>query len=310
MTTPCVKDKMPGLNITLPGILCKVTGPQYPHLGCHWLLVLLNFQLFLPSPSQVYVLKRPHVDEFLRRMGEMFECVLFTASLAKVSLKGEFHPRKICKKIQLVGSMRSDPQYWAPKSHRPCLPHHFVGQINGVPLKTFGLIYQKCLVVKKQALLPIATNKLIGYYGQQGKFFWQMRSNIFQIPNCPTPHPSWSSIAPMSGYWWAERVDSTIDTPSPAHSHSIFSCLQYADPVADLLDKWGAFRARLFRESCAFHRGNYVKDLSRLGRDLNKLVIIDNSPASYIFHPDNAVWHLFLWFIVCSRLGDNNVESL
>ena len=35
--------------------------------------------------------------------------------------------------------------------------------------------------------------------------------------------------------------------------------LQYADPVADLLDKWGVFRARLFRESCVFHRGNYVK---------------------------------------------------
>ncbi|PWA32142.1 hypothetical protein CCH79_00013350 [Gambusia affinis] len=32
---------------------------------------------------QVYVLKRPHVDEFLKRMGELFECVLFTASLAK-----------------------------------------------------------------------------------------------------------------------------------------------------------------------------------------------------------------------------------
>ncbi|XP_061686435.1 carboxy-terminal domain RNA polymerase II polypeptide A small phosphatase 1 [Syngnathoides biaculeatus] len=95
---------------------------------------------------QVYVLKRPHVDEFLKRMGEMFECVLFTASLAK-----------------------------------------------------------------------------------------------------------------------------------------------YADPVSDLLDKWGAFRCRLFRESCVFHRGNYVKDLSRLGRDLNKVIIVDNSPASYIFHPDNAV---------------------
>lgn len=35
--------------------------------------------------------------------------------------------------------------------------------------------------------------------------------------------------------------------------------MQYADPVADLLDKWGVFRARLFRESCVFHRGNYVK---------------------------------------------------
>ncbi|XP_014809600.1 PREDICTED: carboxy-terminal domain RNA polymerase II polypeptide A small phosphatase 1 [Calidris pugnax] len=95
---------------------------------------------------QVYVLKRPHVDEFLQRMGELFECVLFTASLAK-----------------------------------------------------------------------------------------------------------------------------------------------YADPVADLLDKWGAFRARLFRESCVFHRGNYVKDLSRLGRDLRRIIIVDNSPASYIFHPDNAL---------------------
>lgn len=33
---------------------------------------------------QVYVLKRPYVDEFLKRMGELYECVLFTASLAKV----------------------------------------------------------------------------------------------------------------------------------------------------------------------------------------------------------------------------------
>ena len=36
---------------------------------------------------QVYVLKRPFVDEFLKKMGELFECVLFTASLAKVILQ-------------------------------------------------------------------------------------------------------------------------------------------------------------------------------------------------------------------------------
>ncbi len=35
---------------------------------------------------QVYVLKRPYCDEFLKRMGEMFECILFTASLSKVSM--------------------------------------------------------------------------------------------------------------------------------------------------------------------------------------------------------------------------------
>lgn len=77
--------------------------------------------------------------------------------------------------------------------------------------------------------------------------------------------------------------------PCCCHFTSFSFSIQYADPVADLLDQWGVFRARLFRESCVFHRGNYVKDLSRLGRELSKVIIIDNSPASYIFHPENAV---------------------
>ena len=67
------------------------------------------------------------------------------------------------------------------------------------------------------------------------------------------------------------------------------SLAKYADPVTDLLDRTECFSARLFRESCVFHRGNYVKDLSKLGRDINNTIIIDNSPPSYIFHPDNAV---------------------
>ena len=32
-----------------------------------------------------------------------------------------------------------------------------------------------------------------------------------------------------------------------------------------------------------------MQDLSRLGRELNQIVIIDNSPMSYMFHPQNAV---------------------
>ncbi|XP_072142149.1 carboxy-terminal domain RNA polymerase II polypeptide A small phosphatase 1-like isoform X1 [Dermacentor andersoni] len=129
---------------------------------------------------QVYVLKRPYVDEFLQRVGDAYECVLFTASLAK--------------------------HIWAHMDRR--------------------------------------TN----------------------------------------------RAERSLPLASSSHNHRF-----YADPVADLLDKWGVFRARLFRESCVFYRGNYVKrfppvqDLGRLGRDLHRVVIIDNSPASYIFHPDNAV---------------------
>uniref|UniRef100_A0A4W5R4N5 protein-serine/threonine phosphatase n=1 Tax=Hucho hucho TaxID=62062 RepID=A0A4W5R4N5_9TELE len=73
------------------------------------------------------------------------------------------------------------------------------------------------------------------------------------------------------------------------------SLAKYADPVTDLLDQCGVFRARLFRESCVFHQGCYVKDLSLLGRELHKTLILDNSPASYIFHPENAV-PVVSWF--------------
>lgn len=130
------------------------------------------------------------MDEFLRRMGELFECVLFTASLAKVPGAG---------------------RYWEQ-----------VWQLQGCS------------------------------------------SSPLLVPRLPLGNQNY--------------IQTKVSFLS-----------QYADPVTDLLDRCGVFRARLFRESCVFHQGCYVKDLSRLGRDLRKTLILDNSPASYIFHPENAV---------------------
>lgn len=73
------------------------------------------------------------------------------------------------------------------------------------------------------------------------------------------------------------------------------SLAKYADPVINMLDRYGVVRHRLFRESCYNHKGNYVKDLSQLGRDLRSVIIIDNAPASYLFHPNNAV-PITSWF--------------
>ncbi|KAJ7287606.1 HAD-like domain-containing protein [Mycena rebaudengoi] len=66
------------------------------------------------------------------------------------------------------------------------------------------------------------------------------------------------------------------------------SLSKYADPVLDKLDIHQVVTHRLFRESCYNHKGNYVKDLSQLGRPIGDTIIIDNSPASYIFHPNNS----------------------
>eukprot|EP00992_Anisonema_acinus_P015889 TRINITY_DN9936_c0_g1_i2.p1 TRINITY_DN9936_c0_g1~~TRINITY_DN9936_c0_g1_i2.p1 ORF type:complete len:400 (+),score=16.80 TRINITY_DN9936_c0_g1_i2:70-1269(+) len=64
----------------------------------------------------------------------------------------------------------------------------------------------------------------------------------------------------------------------------------YADPVIDELDYEGYWvHHRLFRDSCANLNGNFIKDLSYLGRPLHTVIIIDNSPTSYLFQPRNAV---------------------
>lgn len=64
---------------------------------------------------------------------------------------------------------------------------------------------------------------------------------------------------------------------------------KYADPLIDILDPYNVVRTRLYRESCVFFDGFYIKDLSRLNRDLNHTIIVDNSPNSYLFHPENAI---------------------
>ena len=63
----------------------------------------------------------------------------------------------------------------------------------------------------------------------------------------------------------------------------------HADPLLDLMDKANVVRWRLFREACCPYEGNYVKDLLCLGRPVQDAIIVDNSPHSYVFQPDNAL---------------------
>ncbi|KAJ7647393.1 NIF-domain-containing protein [Roridomyces roridus] len=66
------------------------------------------------------------------------------------------------------------------------------------------------------------------------------------------------------------------------------SLSKYADPVLDKLDIHQVVAHRLFREHCFNHKGNYVKDLSQLGREIKDVLILDNSPASFLFHPSSS----------------------
>jgi CTD nuclear envelope phosphatase 1 len=63
------------------------------------------------------------------------------------------------------------------------------------------------------------------------------------------------------------------------------SVQEYADPVIDWLEaERKFFSARYYRQHCTYRQGAYIKDLSSVEPDLSKVMILDNSPLSYLFH--------------------------
>ncbi|KAF1940878.1 hypothetical protein EJ02DRAFT_455677 [Clathrospora elynae] len=68
------------------------------------------------------------------------------------------------------------------------------------------------------------------------------------------------------------------------------SVQEYADPVIDWLEvERKYFAGRYYRQHCTIRNGAYIKDLAQVEPDLSKVMILDNSPLSYVFHPDNAI---------------------
>ncbi|UZJ52694.1 hypothetical protein CBS101457_002014 [Exobasidium rhododendri] len=68
------------------------------------------------------------------------------------------------------------------------------------------------------------------------------------------------------------------------------SVQEYADPVIDWLDQGrGLVGTRLFRESCTYRNGSYLKNLAHVDADLSRVCLVDNSPASYVINQGNGI---------------------
>ncbi|KAL7067268.1 NLI interacting factor-like phosphatase family protein [Cryptosporidium serpentis] len=92
-------------------------------------------------------------------------------------------------------------------------------------------------------------------------------------------------------------VDKFLEIVTSLYEVVIFtaSLSKYANPLLDKLDPRGLCPYRLFRENCTIEGNSFIKDLSKLGRNLEDVIIIDNSPISYLFQPENAI-PITSWF--------------
>ena len=77
----------------------------------------------------------------------------------------------------------------------------------------------------------------------------------------------------------------------------------YADIVLNELDKNKVINYKLYRKHTEQVNGIFIKDLSKLGRDISKVLIIDNNKDNFSLQPENGLH-------ICSFLGDQNDDEL
>ena len=95
----------------------------------------------------------------------------------------------------------------------------------------------------------------------------------------------------------------------------------YADPIINAIEQKGIkFDYRLYRKHTIVINNEFIKDLSRLGRDLSRTIIVDNMEQNYKLQPQNGItirpfWGkdvedmaLFDLLSILIRIVENNMD--
>ena len=68
------------------------------------------------------------------------------------------------------------------------------------------------------------------------------------------------------------------------------STQDYADPICDAIEaEEKFFICRLYRQHSVIINNEFVKDLSKLGRDLSRVIIVDNNDKNFILQQKNGI---------------------
>lgn len=200
-----------------------------------------------------------------------------------------------------VGALTKYPKTPAPP--RPLIPRRQPSYINMADLA--GVKHQKTLILDLDETLIHSMSK--GGRMSSGHMV-EVRLNTTYVGV-----GGQASIGPQHPilYYVHKRphCDEFLRRVSKWYNLVVFtaSVQEYADPVIDWLEadrKY--FSARYYRQHCTFRHGAFIKDLSSVEPDLSKVMILDNSPLSYMFHQGQP---LFSFVLFCIRLIPLTLET-
>ena len=101
-------------------------------------------------------------------------------------------------------------------------------------------------------------------------------------------------------------VDTFLKELAPFFEIIIFTAgvQEYADSLLNQIDKeHKLIQHRLYRQHCTFEKSGNVKDMSKLGRDLSKVIIIDNISDNFKIQSQNGIF-------ITPWLGNENDNEL
>ena len=71
---------------------------------------------------------------------------------------------------------------------------------------------------------------------------------------------------------------------------------EYADPIEDCIEQNEQyFDARLYRQHTIIYENEFVKDISRIGRPMNTIIIVDNMPQNFRLQKENGIFIKPFW---------------
>ena len=65
---------------------------------------------------------------------------------------------------------------------------------------------------------------------------------------------------------------------------------EYADVIINEIEKKrNFFDYKFYREHCVIYKDTFVKDISRIGRDIQKIIIVDNNENNFVLNKENGI---------------------